>query len=245
MILGLSYVTFKNILIGFFMLLLALDITYFGTNIEYIDMIFEVIIIFLIVMTIFLKKENLEKSKYNEIYINNYKNRYEYEDIIELNKINWKTYFIIISIIVLGEFYNDSKLGLGDFIYSYFLIVTSLSLLTKLDSLDYYKGYNKIKSKIEKTEEVLNTYNETSIFRIRVSEALNLIKEINRLNLINQKINPEMKTLIDAKQSKIEEKLDEVLKDIVLYNNDKNEIILNRVQKNIELLNKIKTMGEF
>ena len=110
MILGLSYVTFKNILIGFFMLLLALDITYFGTNIEYIDMIFEVIIIFLIVMTIFLKKENLEKSKYNEIYINNYKNRYEYEDIIELNKINWKTYFIIISIIVLGEFYNDSKL---------------------------------------------------------------------------------------------------------------------------------------
>lgn len=115
--------------------------------------------------------------------------------------------------------------------------------------LDVFKVIkdNNVLLYIKEIENHLNIFSETSQFRIRVMDALRLIEEINlyniqSLNSLKKKryANADLISVIEEKNSFLENSLKNILKSVIEYNNERNEIILEKINKNIETLNKLR-----
>lgn len=269
---SLLYFQEKYLFLICYMLFLFSCSIYFFTDfknlypkVEIIDLTFEFILIslslYIFSIAILYKKDyTFIMSSSNDPF----KKKFMSEKNIELLKTeleifsfhNYYPLFFLFLYILIGEFNSISnKITGSDELYFiglliFFLIIKGyisnkchFEVISNKDLIIYKTGNSPIEIYLNEIEEHLKIFNETSQFRLRVSNSLNLIKEIYLININSLSRLAKMTTLytaIEKKNSLIEEELRKILLSIINYNNERNEEILKSIEKNLEIINSLR-----
>lgn len=128
------------------------------------------------------------------------------------------------------------------FLYIYFIYILFYEKIPIFKKIEKARNKNNIMAISKNIENNLNIFANSSQFRIRVLNALSVIKEItfNNSKLKSTIKDKDLKEEIVLNEKHIFKSLKKILKLLIQYNNERNEVILEEINKNIEILNKIK-----